>query len=145
MKELNGLEGLYLEDLEVGLSASYGKTVTETDIVMFAGLSGDTNPVHLNEEFAQTTMFKGRIAHGMLSAGFISTVLGTRLPGPGTIYLSQNLQFKAPVRIGDTVTARVVVRELIPAKKRAILETNCYVGDTCVIAGEATVMVPSRG
>jgi 3-hydroxybutyryl-CoA dehydratase len=145
MKELNGLEGLYLEDLEIGLSASYAKTVTETDIVMFAGLSGDTNPVHLNEEFAKTTMFKGRIAHGMLSAGFISTVLGTRLPGPGTIYLSQNLQFKAPVRIGDTVTARVAVREIIPAKKRAILETNCYVGDTCVIAGEATVMVPSRG
>jgi 3-hydroxybutyryl-CoA dehydratase len=111
---------------------------------MFAGLSGDTNPVHLNEEFAKTTLFEGRIAHGMLSAGFISTVLGTRLPGPGTIYLSQNLQFKAPVRIGDTVTARVVVREIIPAKKRAILETNCYVGDRCVIAGEATVMVPSR-
>ncbi|HAY47417.1 MULTISPECIES: MaoC family dehydratase [Thalassospira] len=145
MKELNGLEGLYLEDLEVGLAASYAKTVTETDIVMFAGLSGDTNPVHLNDEYARTTMFEGRIAHGMLSAGFISTVLGTRLPGPGTIYLSQNLQFKAPVRIGDTVTAKVIVREIIAGKKRAILETNCYVGDRCVISGEATVMVPSRG
>lgn len=145
MKELNGLEGLYLEDLEVGLAASYAKTVTETDIVMFAGLSGDTNPVHLNDEYARTTMFGGRIAHGMLSAGFISTVLGTRLPGPGTIYLSQNLQFKAPVRIGDTVTAKVIVREIIAGKKRAILETNCYVGDRCVISGEATVMVPSRG
>jgi len=145
MSEINGLEGLYFEDLEVGLSASYGKTVTETDIVMFAGLSGDCNPVHLNQEYAETTMFEGRIAHGMLSAGFISTVLGTRLPGPGTIYLSQNLQFKAPVRIGDTVTAKVVVRELVSAKKRAILETNCYVGDQCVIAGEAMVMVPSRG
>tara|TARA_R110000796_G_scaffold11478_2_gene38217 strand:+ start:118684 stop:119145 length:462 start_codon:yes stop_codon:yes gene_type:complete len=144
MKELNGLEGLYLEDLEVGQSASYGKTVTETDIVMFAGMSGDTNPVHLNQEYAETTMFEGRIAHGMLSAGFISTVLGTRLPGPGTIYLSQSLQFKAPVRIGDTVTAKVEVREIIAAKKRAILETNCYVGDRCVIAGEAVVMVPSR-
>tara|TARA_Y100000114_G_C11628366_1_gene263175 strand:+ start:178 stop:639 length:462 start_codon:yes stop_codon:yes gene_type:complete len=145
MKELNGLEGLYLEDLEVGLAASYAKTVTETDIVMFAGLSGDTNPVHLNDEYARTTMFEGRIAHGMLSAGFISTVLGTRLPGPGTIYLSQNLQFRAPVRIGDTVTAKVIVREIIAGKKRAILETNCYVGDRCVISGEATVMVPSRG
>ncbi|WP_288349370.1 MaoC family dehydratase [uncultured Thalassospira sp.] len=145
MKDLNGLEGLYLEDLEVGLAASYAKTVTETDIVMFAGLSGDTNPVHLNDEYARTTMFEGRIAHGMLSAGFISTVLGTRLPGPGTIYLSQNLQFKAPVRIGDTVTAKVIVREIIVGKKRAILETNCYVGDRCVISGEATVMVPSRG
>ncbi|URK17303.1 MaoC family dehydratase [Thalassospira sp. GO-4] len=145
MKDLNGLEGLYLEDLEVGLAANYAKTVTETDIVMFAGLSGDTNPVHLNDEYARTTMFEGRIAHGMLSAGFISTVLGTRLPGPGTIYLSQNLQFKAPVRIGDTVTAKVIVREIIAGKKRAILETNCYVGDRCVISGEATVMVPSRG
>ena len=87
MRENNGLEGLYFEDLEIGMSASYGKTVTETDIVMFAGLSGDTNPVHLNQEYAETTMFEGRIAHGMLSAGFISTVLGTRLPGPGTIYL----------------------------------------------------------
>eukprot|EP00003_Mantamonas_plastica_P007115 TRINITY_DN15932_c0_g1_i1.p3 TRINITY_DN15932_c0_g1~~TRINITY_DN15932_c0_g1_i1.p3 ORF type:complete len:146 (-),score=24.82 TRINITY_DN15932_c0_g1_i1:609-1046(-) len=145
MSEMNGLKGLYFEDLEIGLSASYGKTVTETDIVMFAGLSGDTNPVHLNQDYAETTMFEGRIAHGMLSAGFISTVLGTRLPGPGTIYLSQNLQFKAPVRIGDTVTAKVVVRELTPVKKRAILETNCYVGDRCVISGEAMVMVPSRG
>ena len=105
MREMNGLEGLYLEDIEIGMVGSYAKTVTETDIVMFAGLSGDTNPVHLNQEFAETTMFEGRIAHGMLSAGFISTVLGTRMPGPGTNYLSQNLQFKAPVRIGDTVTA----------------------------------------
>jgi 3-hydroxybutyryl-CoA dehydratase len=145
MNERDGLHGLYFEDLEIGLSGSYGKTVTETDIVMFAGITGDTNPVHLNQDYAVSTMFEGRIAHGMLSAGFISTVLGTRLPGPGTIYLSQNLQFKAPVRIGDTVTARVTVRELMPEKKRAILETNCYVGDRSVITGEATVMVPSRG
>lgn len=145
MTGLNGLEGLYLEDLEVGMSGSYAKTVTETDIVMYAGISGDANPVHLNDEYAKTTMFEGRIAHGMLSAGFISTVLGTRLPGPGTIYLSQNLQFRAPVRIGDTVTATVTVREIMPEKKRVILETNCHVGDTCVIAGEAKVMVPSRG
>lgn len=144
MRELSGLEGLYLEDLEVGMVGSYAKTVTETDIVMYAGLSGDTNPVHLNQEYAKTTMFEGRIAHGMLSAGFISTVLGTRLPGPGTIYLSQSLQFKVPVRIGDTVTARVTVLDIIAAKKRVVLETNCYVGDQCVISGEAMVMVPSR-
>ncbi|MCC9620627.1 MaoC family dehydratase [Thalassospira sp. MA62] len=144
MTELDGLHGLYLEDLEIGLGASYAKTVTETDIVLFAGISGDTNPVHLNAEYAATTMFEGRIVHGMLSAGFISTVLGTRLPGPGTIYLSQNLKFKAPVRIGDTVTARVVVKEIMDAKRRAILETNCFVGDTCVIEGEAVVMVPTR-
>ncbi|MDP2697274.1 MaoC family dehydratase [Thalassospira sp.] len=145
MTQLDGLTGFYLEDLKTGMTGSYAKTVTETDIVLFAGLSGDTNPVHLNDEFAKTTMFEGRIAHGMLSAGFISTVLGTRLPGPGTIYLSQNLQFKAPVRIGDTVTARVTVLEIMAAKKRIVLETNCYVGDRCVITGEAVVMVPSRG
>lgn len=144
MQDTGEIQGLYLEDLETGLSASYAKTVTEADIVLYAGLSGDNNPVHINQDYAETTMFEGRIAHGMLSAGFISAVLGTRLPGPGTIYLSQNLQFKAPVRIGDTVTARVVVREIIAARRRVILETNCYVGDRCVIAGEALVMVASR-
>lgn len=145
MTALSASEGLYLEDLEVGLSASYAKTVTEADIVLFAGVSGDTNPVHLNQDYAEQTMFKGRIAHGMLSAGFISTVLGTRLPGPGTIYMAQTLKFKAPVRIGETVEARVTVKEIVTEKRRAVLETNCYVGETLVIAGEATVMVPARG
>ncbi len=145
MTKRDGLEGYYLEDLEVGMEGSYAKTVTETDIILFAGVSGDCNPVHLNDEFAKTTMFEGRIAHGMLSAGFISTALGTRLPGPGTIYLSQNLQFRAPVRIGDTVTAKVTVREIVAAKKRIVLDTTCFVGDRVVISGEATVMVPSRG
>ncbi|OKH87948.1 MaoC family dehydratase [Thalassospira sp. TSL5-1] len=145
MTKRDGLEGYYLEDLEVGMEGSYAKTVTETDIILFAGVSGDSNPVHLNDEFAKTTMFEGRIAHGMLSAGFISTALGTRLPGPGTIYLSQNLQFRAPVRIGDTVTAKVTVREIIAAKKRIVLDTTCFVGDRVVISGEATVMVPARG
>jgi 3-hydroxybutyryl-CoA dehydratase len=136
--------GYYIEDLKLGMSATYGKTVTEADIVMFAGVSGDTNPVHLDEEFAKGTMFKTRIAHGMLSAGFISTVLGTKLPGPGAIYLSQNLKFKAPVKIGDTVIATCTVTELVPEKKRAVLSTVCKVGDTVVIEGEATVMVPAR-
>ncbi|WP_339776661.1 MaoC family dehydratase [uncultured Thalassospira sp.] len=145
MTKRDGLEGYFLEDLEVGMEGSYAKTVTETDIILFAGVSGDCNPVHLNDEFAKTTMFEGRIAHGMLSAGFISTALGTRLPGPGTIYLSQNLQFRAPVRIGDTVTATVKVREIIAAKKRVVLDTVCTVGDRVVISGEAIVMVPSRG
>jgi 3-hydroxybutyryl-CoA dehydratase len=136
--------GRFFEDLAVGDSASFAKTVTEADIVLFAGVSGDTNPVHLDQEFAAKTMFKGRIAHGMLSAGFISTVLGTRLPGPGAIYLSQSLRFKAPVRPGDTVVARATVTALAPEKKRATLATTCQVGDTVVIEGEAVVMVPSR-
>ncbi len=139
------VNGYFFEDLVVGQTATYGKTVTDADVVLFAGVSGDTNPVHLNEEAARETMFKGRIAHGMLSAGFISTIFGTKLPGPGTIYLSQNLRFKAPVRIGDTVIAKVEVIELIPEKKRANFKTTCSVGNTVVIDGEATVMVPSRG
>lgn len=138
------LHGYYIEDLKPGMTAVYAKTVTEADIVMFAGLSGDTNPVHLNQSFAETTMFKERIAHGMLSASFISTVLGTRLPGPGCIYLSQSLNFKAPVRIGDTVVARVTVREVLPEKKRIVVDTVCSVGDSVVLDGEAKLMVSSR-
>ena len=137
--------GYFFEDLAVGQTASFAKTVSEADIVLFAGVSGDTNPVHLDQEFAAKTMFKGRIAHGMLSAGFISTVLGTKLPGPGAIYLSQSLRFKAPVRAGDTVVARATVTALAPDKKRATLATTCQVGDKVVIEGEAVIMVPSRG
>jgi 3-hydroxybutyryl-CoA dehydratase len=98
-----GLDGYFLEDLQPGMTASYARTVTEADVILFAGVSGDQNPVHLNQEFAEGTRFKGRIAHGMLTASFISTVLGNKLPGPGCIYVSQNLKFKAPVRAGDTV------------------------------------------
>ncbi len=138
------LHGYYYEDLEVGMSNSYAKTVTETDIVNFAGISGDTNPVHLNHEFAEMTMFKGRIAHGMLSAGFISTVIGTKLPGPGCIYISQNLRFKAPVKANETVTAKVTVTKMIPERMFVELETVCTVKGKTVIVGEAVVMVPSR-
>ena len=137
--------GYFIEDLTTGMSASFGKTVSEADIVMFAGVSGDTNPVHLDQTFAEKTPFKTRIAHGMLSAGFISTVIGTKLPGPGAIYMSQTLRFKAPVKIGDTVTATCTIIEIIPEKKRAVLSTICKVGDTVVIEGEALIMVPSRG
>lgn len=138
------IHGYYFEELEVGMSSTYAKTITETDIVLFAGMSGDNNPVHLNHEFASATMFEGRIAHGMLSAGFISTVLGTKLPGPGCIYLSQSLKFKAPVRANDTVTAKVTILNMIPEKKFVELETVCLVDGKPVITGEATVMVPSK-
>ncbi|KAA3651373.1 MAG: (R)-hydratase [Proteobacteria bacterium] len=137
--------GHRFEDLTVGMSAAYGHTVTEADILLFAGVSGDTNPVHLNEELAAASMFGGRIAHGMLSASFISTVFGTRLPGPGCIYLSQTLKFKAPVRIGDTVVARVTVKSLTPEKRKALFDTVCTVGETVVLTGEAEIMVPKRG
>jgi 3-hydroxybutyryl-CoA dehydratase len=137
--------GYYIEDMKPGLAASFTKTVTEKDIAMFADVSGDTNPVHLNEAYAAATPFKTRIAHGMLSVGFISAVLGTKLPGPGAIYMSQTLRFKAPVKIGDTVTATCTVTEVIAEKRRAMLSTICKVGETVVIEGEAMVMVPARG
>lgn len=138
------LHGYYFEDLKEGMTDIYGRTVTDADIVMFAGVSGDTNPVHLNHEFAAETMFKGRIAHGILSASFISTVIGTKLPGPGCIYVSQALRFKAPVKAGDTVIARVTVTKLIPEKKFVELKTQCLVLGKVVIDGEATIMVPTR-
>ena len=112
---MNDLNGYDIEDLSPGMSASFAKTITEADIVLFASASGDTNAVHINEEFAQQTQFKGRIAHGMLTASVISAAIATKLPGPGTIYLGQNLRFKAPVRPGDTVHATVTVKEVVAA------------------------------
>lgn len=141
---MNAQNGYDIEDLQPGMSASIAKTITDADIVLFSAVSTDTNAVHLNEEFAQTTLFKGRIAHGMLTAGLISAVLGNRLPGPGTIYLGQTLKFKAPVRPGDTVTATAKVKEVIVEKKRCIVETVCTVNGKVVLEGEATMLCTSR-
>jgi len=141
---MDELRGHCLEDLSVGMTEVMGRTVTETDIVLFAGVTGDTNPVHINQSYAEQTMFKGRIAHGMLSAGLISAVLGTKLPGPGCVYLSQNLKFRAPVKIGDTVVARVTITEVVPEKKRVVVATVCTVGNTVVVEGEASLMVSRR-
>ena len=132
------------EDLQLGQTASLGKTITEADILLYAAVSTDTNPVHINAEAAKDSVFGERVAHGMLSAGLISAVLGTRLPGPGTIYLGQTLRFRAPVKIGATVIATVEVTALDPAKKRATLKTTCTVEGETVIEGEAQVQVPSR-
>ena len=140
---MNKIGGHDIEDLKPGMTASFAKTVTEADILMYAGVSCDINAVHLNEEYAKTTMFGGRIAHGMLTAGFISAVLANRLPGPGTIYLGQTLKFKAPVRIGDTVTATVTVREVVVEKKRVVLDAVCSVGGKTVLEGESTMLCTS--
>jgi 3-hydroxybutyryl-CoA dehydratase len=140
-----GLAGLCLEDLSVGQSAHRTRTVTEADIAAFAAVTGDENPVHMDEAYAATTPFKGRIAHGMLSAGYISAVLGVDLPGPGAIYLSQSLRFRRPVRIGDTVEARVTVAAIDADKARVTLETVCSVGGKPVVDGEAVVLVSRRG
>lgn len=136
--------GYDFEALSVGMSASVGRTVSEADILMFAGVSGDTNPVHVDGEFAASTMFGQRIAHGMLSAAYISTVFGTKLPGPGCIYLSQSLKFKAPVKIGDTVLATVTVKELNAEKRKAIFGTVCTVAGKVVLEGQAEILVPAR-
>ena len=140
---MNDQYGHDIEDLHVGMSASFAKTVTEADIVLFAGVSGDNNAVHTNEEFARTTPFGGRIAHGFLTASVISAAVANRLPGPGTVYLGQQLRFRAPVRPGDTVHATVTVKSIDLSKARAVLDTVCHVDGKVVIDGEATVMTTS--
>ena len=134
----------YFEDLAVGQEASLSKTVNESTIAAFADVSGDRNPVHLDADYAASTMFKERIGHGMLSAAYISAVFGMELPGPGAIYISQTLSFKAPVKIGDTVVTTVKVVELFAEKRRARFETVCTVNGKPVLTGEALLMVPSR-
>jgi 3-hydroxybutyryl-CoA dehydratase len=137
------MSGKTIAELKIGERASFSKTVTETDIYLYAGVTGDFNPAHIDEEYAKGTFFKTRIAHGMLSAGFISAVLANRLPGPGCIYLGQNLSFLAPVRIGDTITAHVEVLELDQEKNRARLRTWCVnQKGVTVIEGEALVSPP---
>ena len=137
-------KGVFFEDLSVGQEASLSKTVSEAEIVAFAEISGDKNPVHIDAQYAAGTMFKERIAHGMLSAAYISAVFGMKLPGPGAIYISQTLNFKAPVKIGDTVVTTVKVAELIPEKRRARFECICSVNSKPVVQGEAVLMVPAR-
>ena len=141
---MDKLHRYYFEDLEDGMLDVFTKTITDADIMTFAGISGDTNPIHLSHEFASQTRFKGRIAHGMLTASFISTVIGTKMPGPGCIYIKQNLRFKSPVKSGDMVTATCTITRLIPERKFVDLSTVCTVGDCVVIDGEATILVPSR-
>ena len=135
---------LYFEDLSIGLRESYSKLVRASDVVGFAEITGDRNPIHLSEHFAAKTPFGGRIAHGLYTAGLISAVIGTRLPGPGAIYISQTLRFLAPVRIGDTVEARVEVTELTEKGARAQLACSCAVGEVIVLEGEAIVKIPRR-
>lgn len=135
--------GKTIAELRVGDAAEVAKTVSESDIYLYAGITGDFNPAHIDEEYAKGTFFKTRIAHGMLLAGFISTVVGNRLPGPGTIYVKQELNFLAPVHMGDTITARVEVAEMIVEKNRIKLKTTCVnQDDTTVLDGEALVSPP---
>lgn len=139
----NAMIGKTIDQLKVGDSAEFAKTVSETDIYLYAGITGDFNPAHVNEAYAQQTFFKTRIAHGMLTAGFISAILANQLPGPGTIYMGQELKFLAPVRMGDTITARVEIAEIIAEKNRVRLKTTCTNQEgTQVLDGTALVSAP---
>lgn len=137
------LKGKKINEIKVGDKAEFQKTITETDVYLYAGITGDINPAHINEEASKDTMFKGRIAHGMLTAGLISAVLGVQLPGPGTIYLGQELKFTKPVRFGDTIKAVAEVIEIIEEKNKVILNTTCYnQNEEVILKGTATVMPP---
>lgn len=140
----NGCQGHYFEDLEVGMEASHAKRITDDDIRCFADISGDHNPLHLSDEYAAGTIFKQRIAHGILTASLLSMVFGTKLPGPGCIYISQSLNFRAPVKINDEVVASARVTMLLPEKSRAIFACNCQVNGKTVLDGEAVILVPNR-
>jgi len=137
---MNQLNGYDVEDLRVGMSASFSKTITEADLVLFAGVSGDNNAMHVNEEFAAATPFGGRIAHGMLTASVISAAIANKMPGPGTIYLGQNLRFRAPVRPGETVHATVTVTEIVVDRRRVTLSTTCRVAERSSSRLDALVM-----
>jgi 3-hydroxybutyryl-CoA dehydratase len=140
MNELNGYD---IEDLSVGMSGTFAKTITDADLLLFSAVSGDTNAMHINEEFAAATLFGGRIAHGILTAGLISAAIAGQLPGPGVVYMEQSLRFLAPVKPGDTVHATVTVKEIIAERGHVKLETICRVKDKVVIEGEAKVKVGS--
>ena len=140
----DGLTSYCFENLEVGMRGEYRRRISQADVEHFAEVSGDVNPLHLDAAFAGRTMFKGPIVHGMYTAAMISTVIGTRLPGPGCIYMSQNIRFLAPVRVGEEVVASATVVELFHGKHRARLETLCQVGEIEVIRGEALILVPTR-
>ena len=136
--------GYYLEDISVGMSATFAKTITEADVALYAAVSGDTNPLHMNDEFASHTRFKMRIVHGMLTTSLWSTLVGTRLPGPGCAYMSQEMNFIKPVHIGETVTARVTVYEIHEEKQRVYLNGECFVRGEPVASGTGKVWVPRR-
>ena len=138
------IENKTFDEIKIGDEAQLTRTLQKEDIDLFAVLSGDANPTHVDDEFARTDSFHRVVAHGMWGGALISAVLGTELPGPGAVYVSQSLKFRAPVRVGDTVQVRATVKEIIAAKGRVILETVCSVGDTVVLEGEAHVLVGSR-
>ena len=137
--------GKTISELTIGDNAQFSKTISESDVYLFAGITGDLNPAHINESYAKDTLFKGRIAHGMLLAGFISAVIGCHLPGPGTIYIKQELKFLAPARMGDTITAEVEVIEILEEKNRVLLQTTCTNQDGVLVLDGQAMVSPPKG
>lgn len=133
-----------IEEIEEGMEASYTQTITDADIKAYAGISGDRNPVHMNDEYAEKSRFKRRIAHGMISSSFFSALFGTKLPGEGCVYASQNLQFKRPVYLSDTVTAKIIVKSVDLIKRKVLFRTVCSVKNKIVIDGEAELFIPKE-
>ena len=142
MNDFEGFSSIPIDKIYVGMSASYEQTISDSDVKAFAGLSGDHNPVHVSQPYAEKSRFKGRIAHGLMSAGFFSALFGMRLPGPGCVYVAQNLQFRRPVYIGDTVVATVVVTKVDESRRRVWFETICTVDSKKVITGDAEIYIP---
>ncbi|SRR5690554_3005051 len=136
------LTSIPIEKIQIGMRVSYSQTITDADIKAYAGLSGDHNPVHVNQEYAEESRYGRRLAHGLMSVGFFSALFGMRLPGPGCVYVSQNIQFKRPVYIDDTVTAIAEVTDVCLKKKRVFFSTNCYVKNKIVISGDAEIYIP---
>ncbi|MEY8765808.1 MULTISPECIES: MaoC family dehydratase [Francisella] len=135
-------ESYSIDEIEIGMCASYSQTITDTDVKVFAGLSGDHNPVHLDELYAEKSRYKKRIAHGLISASFFSALFGTKLPGKGCVYVGQNLNFKRPVYLGDTVVATVIVSNIDVSRKRVFFDTKCTVKNKVVIDGTAEIFIP---
>ena len=135
---------LPIEDIKIGMEVSYSQTITDADVKAFSGISGDKNPIHMSEEYAEKSRFKKRIAHGLMSASYFSALFGTKIPGEGCVYVSQSLQFKRPVYLGDTVTATVIVQDVDLIKRRVFFRTLCKVKNKIVIDGEAELYVPPK-
>ena len=137
-------DALPIEDIKIGMEVSYSQTITDADVKAFSGISGDKNPIHMSEEYAEKSRFKKRIAHGLMSASYFSALFGTKIPGEGCVYVSQSLQFKRPVYLGDTVTATVIVQDVDLIKRRVFFRTLCKVKNKIVIDGEAELYVPPK-
>ncbi|MAZ07430.1 MAG: hypothetical protein CMM99_03055 [Rickettsiales bacterium] len=144
LDQFNKLHGFFIEDLKVGQEAILSKTITEADIANFSGVTGDNNPVHISDDFASKTIFKKRVAHGFFTASLISTLIATKLPGPGSIYISQTLKFLAPAYIGDNILTKAIIQKIDKEKRRVNLLTECFISDKKILTGEAEILVDTK-